>query len=448
MTARYSFGRMSDAAIMDLIDDLLAAYKSGSATIQLADVTFSITKSEEAGLDQEKRIQFQSLIMEDGYLIVTASWKINGSNVAYHRGRVWGLNSAQQETWLPSPNPYVDSLQLNVTEATAVHVLPVVMRHVGMAPPIVAGGEAGVAMDQAQDILNRVSASIATLVEHTSERQKELDRTRASLAKDAQGAIRNAQAEFDGKVRTIQEDYQKKEAGLTEREKELDDRANTHVRREFAKQMASLSDTRLSANLLTQSQLSFWIPIALAAVPIIALALMIYVEITQISGLSSSISAVIQDAKMRADTKPTILANINSQILYAQIRIGIQSLGLAALIWFALRLASSRYALVSAWERELHKFRLDTERAGFLVEGDLEARKVNERGLPDVLLQSFSRNLFAGTDTHADGDRENMGEALTALLGNAAKVRLGPDGISAEVDGRGLRRARKDMDGE
>ncbi len=354
------------------------------------------------------------------------------------------MNFNHQETWIDTPNRYVDSVEVSSASQHAPMVLAVVRKHIDMAPPIVAGGEGGSALDQSQEILNRVSSAIATLVEHTAERQKSLDATRHTLAKDAEKAIKAGHAAAAEEVKIVEAKFAEKEALLAEREAELDDRANTHVRREFAKQMASLSDTQLQANLLTKSTKSFWVPLAICVVPIFILALVVFRELGFIEIFSKNIGEIATASKFNAEQKSILIGNINYQILYAQIRIVLQSIGIAALVWFALRLASSRYSLVSGWERDLHRFRLDTERAGFLVEGDLEARKVNQEGLPDVLLESFSRNLFSSSDGgHGPTSSEGLGGALNALLGQAAKVRVGPDGVNVEVEGRGIRKARK-----
>lgn len=327
--------------------------------------------------------------------------------------------------------------------------MTVVNRHVAMAPPIAAGPGAETAMDQSQAIINRVSSAVATLVEHTAERQKDLDRTRLLISREADKVIKANKAEAAEEIRLIGERFAEKAKALEERELELDDRANTHVRRQFANQMASLSDTQLQSNLLTKSTKSFWVPLALCVIPVAILTYIVSNELSFIELFSQNITQIARDAKLSAEQKSILIGSVNNQIMYTQLRIVLQSIGIAALVWFALRLASSRYSLVSSWERDLHRFRLDTERAGFLVEGDLEARKVNDEGLPDVLLESFSRNLFSSSDgNHGPTGSEGLGGALNALLGQAAKVRVGPDGVNVEVEGKGIRKARKLIEDE
>lgn len=447
MSTKYTFGRISDANVLRLMDDLLVLFNVGSSSVTVGDITsFSSTKSKDEGLVSADRSDYQDLLTDDSYLITTMTWQANSTShsVNYHRQKIWGMNVNQQFTWIDSPNPYADSLEVNSSAQNAAVLLLLVRKHVNMAPPIAASSEAGSAMDQSQAILNRVSSAIATLVEHTAERQKELDETRYSLGKEAEKAAKLNKAAAAAEVKKIEEDFADKEKALTERESELDDRANTHVRREFAKQMATLSDTQLSSNLLTKSKNSFWVPLAICMLAVAILGIIVFWELSYIQSFSANIGEIAKDSGLTPAQKTILIGNVNYQILYAQIRIAIQSIGLAALVWFALRMASSRYSLVSGWERDLHRFRLDTERAGFLVEGDLEARKVNQEGLPDVLLESFSRNLFTSSDGgHSPSSSEGLGGALNALLGQAAKVRVGPDGVNVEIEGKGIRKARK-----
>lgn len=447
MSTKYSFGRISDANVLRLMDELLVFFNVASSSVSIGDITsFSSTKNKEDGLIDGERSQYQDLLTDDSYLISSMTWQAGSSShsVSYYRQKVWGLNENHQHTWIDAPNPYVDSIEVNSSAQNAAVLLLTVRKHVDMAPPIAAGPEAGSAMDQSQAILNRVSSAVATLVEHTAERQKELDETRYSLGKEAEKAAKANKLAAVAEVKRIEDNFAEKEKALVTREAELDDRANTHVRREFAKQMATLSDTQLSSNLLTKSKSSFWVPLAICMGAVLILGAIVFWELSYIQQFSESIGAIAKDQYLNAAQKTILIGNVNYQILYAQIRIAIQSLGLAALVWFALRMASSRYSLVSGWERDLHRFRLDTERAGFLVEGDLEARKVNQEGLPDVLLESFSRNLFTSSDGgHSASSSEGLGGTLNALLGQAAKVRVGPDGVNVEIEGKGIRKARK-----
>jgi hypothetical protein len=226
------------------------------------------------------------------------------------------------------------------------------------------------ALAQSAAILNRVSEAVASLTEHTSQHQLELDRTRSELEASNQEVLRGLEAELRQAHEQAQKELSRLEEDLAKRAEALDDRENTHVRRELQRGMANLSDTTLSKNLLNRSLSSFLIPVAFAISAVFALASLIAGEIGNINSLNESLRATATTNQLSENARVILIQNINETILFSQIRIALQSIGAAALIWFALRIVSSRYRQVSRWEQDLHRFRLDTERAGFLIEGD------------------------------------------------------------------------------
>jgi hypothetical protein len=163
------------------------------------------------------------------------------------------------------------------------------------------------------------------------------------------------------------------------------------------------------------------------------------------AGWYKAITTTINDDFLKANKKPDLIAGFNQSIIYGQIRVALQTIGVGLLVWFGLKLATNRYKQVSRWENELHRFRLDTERASFLIEGDLEARKVNDVGLPEVMLDRFSRGLFASGVSDAVSDGDEVGVTLGHLLSRAANVKLGTHGVSVEIDKPGIKKARRDV---
>lgn len=446
MASYYSFGRIPDAEVIRLGQALCEAFPTSQVTINLGDHSaFAL------GPDTEVPEPYSSLLNSDTFLVQNMAFNDQGtsSRLIYYRSKIRGLNHQHVETWLPSPSSFVDGIELTgpstQPEVNGPTILKIVADRIGMAPPLtlVDGGQT--ALDQSAAILNGLSSAISTLVEHTAERQKNLDETRESLSEDAQETLKNLRAELEHEIDERNQKLDEREQYLEARAGKLDDRENVHVRREIQEKMAKLSDERLEKKLLSQSRTAFTFPVALASLAAAAVGWIMFREIGHIDALGGAISTLVRDETVAAAAKPDLISNINGQIIYAQIRIALQGIGLALLIWFALRMTSNRFKQVSQWERDLHKFRLDTERAGFLVEGDLEARKVNDNGLPDVLLESFSRGLFSTSDPGSAHDQKNegVGDALNAMLAQAARVQVGPTGVSVEVDRRGLDRARR-----
>ena len=265
MASTFTFGRISDAQVIELGEGLLNSFVGGSLKIYIGDDliidrTKGVEGSEKEGDEDEEEEDeeddsLRNTLGTSTYFITRMEWYTQprgGHRINYHRSRMKILNSQGSEAWTQSPNPFVDSIEY--VGSNIEHFDVVIQRInavVSMAPPVAAGADLDSAVDQSTAILNRMSDAIAKLVEHTSERQKDLDKTRASISKEADSSVKARKEELDKNVEGIRLEYEKKASALAERESELDDRANTHVRREFAKEMANLSDTRLSKNLLS-----------------------------------------------------------------------------------------------------------------------------------------------------------------------------------------------------
>ncbi len=281
-------------------------------------------------------------------------------------------------------------------------------------------------MDQTELLLRRVTDAAAVVVEHTAKRQSELDALRQRLEQeaDARVEVERQRLEDEHVVRLNalaqqQRDFDEKVSGF-------DDRANMHVRRQLQGSMANLSTDILSRPLLEASHPSF-----------------VLTEVVAIAFAVILIALAAWQSALLTTEHP------GGQLLwFGEARVVLLGLGAGALVWYALRQSTTRHRQVSRWENDLNRFRLDTERASFLIEGDLEARKISDAGLPEVMLDRFSRGLFTGGSHETSHEGDDVGTALGHLLNRAALVKVGTDGLNVEVKGSGIRKAQKDADKE
>jgi len=135
----------------------------------------------------------------------------------------------------------------------------------------------------------------------------------------------------------------------------------------------------------------------------------------------------------------------DNALLFLEVTRLLLGVGAGTAFGFGLRQLSARYRQVAQWEHELNRFRLDVARASFLIEGDLEARKVNNEGLPEIMLTAFSRGLFVGEKSEASDDQ--VGSAIIHLLNRPAALKIGPNGAEVSVDKAALKKAGKDLEG-
>lgn len=443
MVQRYDIARASDGSLLRLAHELLRKDEAATASFEAAD-GFKISVNSGSKIpDRISRIFGNS-----SFLITSGQINIPSEEFtfSFRRAQTYLRSPDGRHRWQEATTPFVDGIEFSgANKGDSLSILSAISSHLSFVPAAFGGDKAIKPLDQSALILDRVSDAAAQVIEHTAERQRELDSYSRELEKDALKKIAQEktrlQSEFQAKIDSLHS----QEQSLIDRAAELDDRENTHVRRELQKHMASLSDNTLNKRLLNRSSIDFYIPILLAIIFAIILSGFIYLEIRGLDQLAEAIANTIKDDMLNASNKSGLIESFNQSIMYGQIRAALQTIGVGLLVWFALKLATNRYRQVSRWESELHRFRLDTERASFLIEGDLEARKVNGQGLPEVMLDRFSRGLFTGSTAETANDSDEVGTTLGHLLSRAANVKLGTDGVSVEIDKPGIKKARRDV---
>lgn len=122
---------------------------------------------------------------------------------------------------------------------------------------------------------------------------------------------------------------------------------------------------------------------------------------------------------------------------------------LGAKVFFSGLIAIGAFTYAAAWLRRYYEDALsharrtqqlaaDVSRASWVVEAIHEVhQQEGEKALPGVWVEAVTRNLFA-----SDGDASKLDDgslALKALMGLSANVSVGPDGLKADLNKKGLR---------
>ncbi len=401
------FARVSDAVILSLAKDLTQEFANSAATMVVGDqAQFAINPE-----NPQPPEALGSIFGPDTYSI--------------HSVHFYAPDLALTIAYTRNINlPFVDQIEITGSNTQQIEVAGKVWRclnrHLNMAAPIAVTGDGQQALAQSASMIAEINGVALRLVEHTAARQAELDQLRTRLEEHAAERVTQQADELNTKYQEKLAALETKQAELDKREAELDDRVNTHVRRDIQNRMRDLVDTRLQTDLLNSSSRAFKSTFNWTLGATILLAGLFFADLTI----------------------PHLLGmDVGVAQWWIQGRGALLSIGIVSLIWFGLRQSVNRYRQINHWEQELQRFRLDTERAGFLVEGDLEARLAGQTGLPEVLLESFSRNLFSA---HTSGDHsDDLGGALQQLLGNSSRISIGTDGFRADVGPRGIRKAKK-----
>lgn len=444
MSAQYEIQRVSDGALLRLVKKIFALDSGASMTGTAGDgLPLKVTSGKWFTKEFDRTFSNSTFFIAEMVIKApSASFELT-----FKRSKVYrdNPNYANSWSWQSADKPFVDGVMFKGPSGEQEFaIFNAISATVPFSPP----GELTKASDTADKvdvIVTRLTDAAATVLEHSAERQLELDAARVSLTEEAAGKI-NVETERLRKAHDeAMEALRVREKAFEEQAAAFEDRGNTHVRRKLQEAMAKLSTETLSGKLLAKSQQAFLIPAIFALLTILVVAGVVVDETSHLSAFSASLQATIASDTIAANQKPAIIESINQSIFYGQIRLALSTIGAGLLVWFTLRLATNRYRQVSRWEHELHKFRLDTERASFLIEGELEARRLDGNVLPEVVLDRFSRGLFSAGDGDAGRDGDEIGTTLGHLLSRAASLKIGTDGVSVEVDKSGIKKARKDV---
>lgn len=432
MAYQLGFSRISDDEVLTLLNKLATIHPQGRATFSLLDnATFTIPS---AGSVPD---EWAGLLTKSSYLIQRADAVVEeaGFTATYYRGFVY-INVNGNLSWQRSANPYLDGLNIDGPGRSPNDYAPLILSYLkdflDLAPPIEAADLSASAVSKSEAILDRMSATVATLVEQTGQVQADLAKRKTELEEQSDRLLEEQRAKLESEYQSKVEALTSREEKLAKRVADLDEADNTHSRRKLAASMKEMTKTNLESALLTRSAKSFWLPVGASLVFCVALGTLAFLTVSQLG------------QNLQAGQTASLLS---SQVaLFLELRALLLGLGAGALLWFALRVLNARYRQIAKWEGELNRFRMDTERASFLVEADLEARKFSKSPLPQVVLESFSRGLFTSSGEGGTESSDNVGHTLSALLNRAASLKVGTDGVEVTVDKAGIRKARKETE--
>ncbi|MFO7581466.1 hypothetical protein [Guyparkeria sp.] len=277
-----------------------------------------------------------------------------------------------------------------------------------------------------ESTLNRLERLNERLVEESLEFRNAVERR----YEEKQESL---EAEFDERKEQeearISQEWERVEAKLSavEREKEdLDSRNNTHARRQLRKDLLDEIKRRQEKFELTEGTKKLRIPIgvAMAALAIFFGFMAIYSAI-DLFGVRAGLSA--------ADSWLLVF----KQLAY--------SVGFVASVVFYIKWQNKWFERHSNAEFELKQLELDMERASWLVETSLEWNNEKGDSIPQALLESLSKNLFA---TKEDGQEDVVhpsDQLASALFGSAASLKLRSGDSEMEINPKKLRKSKRSI---
>ncbi|RWB43227.1 hypothetical protein [Mesorhizobium sp.] len=280
-------------------------------------------------------------------------------------------------------------------------------------------------MKSHQKMIEQLQRTVANVGEQAAavrlRLEEEYNERNAQL--DAQFATRQTEAE-----KTIEEAkraLQRTEEELAARQKDLDDRSNTHARRELHQELKSKIVARSNKFQITPETKSNRTPIHLGVIGSSAV----------LVGFLAYYANALSSLPAGATTAQIIISGLKP------VGLTVALLGLIA--WY-LRWMNRWFERYADAEFQLKQFDLDIDRASWVVEAALEWRLSQEKPMPEHLLETISRNLFARGEKDESADMHPADYLASAILGRASGVNLKMPGAEISLTGKDLKKLQTD----
>lgn len=244
-----------------------------------------------------------------------------------------------------------------------------------------------------------------------------------------------------------------KEEALSTREAAIDDRDNTHARREIRNRMLDDVKARIENFGVSQQTELKRRPVAHGVI-FLNMALFVFICFTAFeiqiynstarSGQTIDFSAVLPNAlAQKNDTELAHLRTVSPRgasilsdstgLYFLWARISILTLGLIGTLLYYIRWQNRWADQHAISEFHLQQFYIDVNRANWVIESGLEWRKETENEIPETILASVTKNLF-NSQNELPTVLHPADELASALLGSASKLKIKSGGSELEFD--------------
>ncbi len=281
-----------------------------------------------------------------------------------------------------------------------------------------------------EDVINSHQNVIARLEDSLAAVGERLAAARVELENEFKYSRSELEAEHKRRIAALDEE----KSALEERRRELDDRDNTHARRQIRSDLKKRIEDHAKSFGLTNGTRTLRLPIHILT----WLALGLLGCATYFFSININ-EMVAQAASINRAIGPTEVAILSVK------PIGLTIAFLGLLTWY-LRWMNRWFEQHSEAEFQLKQFELDVDRASWVVETALEWRQEQQAPMPDHLIESISRNLFSRSEKDEAADMHPADYLASALLGRASGLKLKLPGADLEYDGKALKEARQTAD--
>ena len=275
-------------------------------------------------------------------------------------------------------------------------------------------------------ILDKLTNAIATQIgefkSFVRDRHEELEKQSRDNEDRWKGRISALDKEYADKVATLDE----RNLALDRREAELDNKSNTHARREIRRELNERIRDRIAQFGWSKGTYRnsfpvhavFLLPIAFAA----TLAWHWTISVAEQIGAGQGWGPVLA---------------------FSFLKQTFAFVGFLIFTSFYIRWLVRNHRELVEGELGLRQFQLDVERASWAAETALEWRREEGTPMPDALIQGVTRDLFKFQHRSSDPDLTAADQLASAILGTASSLNVDTGVAKIQLDKKDLRRLQK-----
>ncbi|WP_395684942.1 hypothetical protein [Aestuariivirga sp.] len=295
------------------------------------------------------------------------------------------------------------------------------MRLLVVPPPLVIENDSRMTLASFKQIETALGGAVSQFAKLQRDYQIASDEMRRMHLEELEAERKNYQNRESQKDQELLVERQK----LAEQQRQLDDRSNTHVRREIRKELKnaiseSLNDTSLTAGFdKNRRSVRYYYFGGLSIIALFALLNYYFIWLAFYEG--STTQNVLIGAQWWLGAKAAVA-----------------TVSFVGFLLLFLKWETQWLRQQANFESILASTKIDIDRASWIAETLLEWNRASpEKDIPEELLQSFTRRLFDW-----DGRvEENASESLAStILGAAGKLQIGPQGTQVEFGRRGVKK--------
>lgn len=453
--------RTSDRTVAQTFRKLATKYKVSGGSGRAA----GGVQLEGIPLENATSASWESLLKQNSALLDYAQVSIGGSTITYYRGGTSDPKSPIYDEVQVSHSPNVGG----VTNEERLSIAAFLCKELKAFDPERTPGNAVTAEAKQlealhQSTLDRLEQLAEDIIRRTTETQSRLDEEYADKK-------RKVEEELAQKRAALEEEYAAEQARLIVREdalnaklQEIDNRGNTHARREIRNRMLDDVKARIEKFGVSEATARKRIPVFRGIMALLGTLCLVIVftmfEIETFHRRASSYSVAVDrvpsvvkevakagsDSSSTAPAPPAAVAqdqkSDRTELYLLWVRLTILTLGLVGTALYYIRWQNRWAEQHSSSEFQLQQFYIDVNRANWIIESGLEWRKETASEIPDIVLTSVTKNLF-NSQNEPPPALHPADELASALLGSASKLKLNAGDSVLEFDKPGKITSKK-----